>query len=776
MGRRRVRIEITGKVQGVGLRPAVCRYAQEIGLEGWVSNGPEGATIEAEGPTETVAAFVDRLRGRLPVLSAIRRFHVLSVPPAGDLPCPFAILPSRTESAGEAAALVPEDAAVCGDCRAEMRTPSNRRYLYPFTNCTNCGPRFTIVSALPYDRPNTTMREFRMCPECRSEYENPADRRFHAQPNACPACGPRLSWMARGSPACRGREALGAAVEALVRGEIVAIQSLGGFHLACDAARKDTVETLRLRKRRPHKPLAVMTAGLASARQAAEISAEAETLLTSTAAPVVTLSSASRFLEWLAPGLDQIGLMLAYTPLHVALFHALGRRGGPDLLVMTSGNPPGEPICRDPEEGLQRLGRIADGFLIHDRPIHNRCDDSVVALSGGTARVIRRARGFVPNPVRLAAAGPCIFSAGTDLKGSGCVTRGDEAFLTQYIGDLAGTANGSFYDEAVERLIGFLNVRPACVARDLHPDMVSSRKATALAAAWGLPESAVLTVQHHHAHIAATMAEHGLEPPVLGVAFDGVGLGTDGTLWGGEFLRIDGDRFERLGHLLPVPQPGGDRAVEEIWRMALSWLMVSLGPEEALSAARNLFPAVPSRTLDSMSRIARRPGLTFTTSSAGRLFDAVAAIAGLRASVTYEAQGAMELEDMYSDSVLGEYEFRVKHLPSGFVLDPRPAIRAAVADRQRNLGPVVISTRFHRGLAAGAARMCETLAQEWNLRSAQVVAGGGVFQNMRFLELFDRALMDAQLELYAPEKIPANDGGIALGQAWVARRRISDGR
>lgn len=771
MSIQRMRVEITGKVQGVGFRPAVYRYAAWHDLAGWVSNGPEGVTIEAQGEMRRLVEFVDCLRHGMPAASEVRSFNVHPMNPEPQVKT-FQIVPSRVAGT-DAKALVPPDMAICDDCRAEIQNPADRRFLHPFTNCTICGPRFSIVKTLPYDRPATTMRDFAMCPKCRAEYENPPDRRFHAQPNACPDCGPRVWWSA-GQSGADGGPAVSAAAAFLKIGKIVAIQSLGGFHLACDARRKDVVELLRSRKRRPHKPLAVMAPTLDAARRWARISAKAKELLTSSAAPVVMLASRAPELAWLAPGLDRIGLMIAYTPLHIALFHELAAAGGPNILVMTSGNPPGEPICREPEKALVKLSGIADGFLSHDRRIHNRCDDSVVTVRGGRSHMIRRARGYVPEPVYLPQSSPSIFAAGSDLKNAACVTRGDESFLTQYIGDLTHLENERFYVEAVDRLCRFLNVQPRLVAHDLHPDMVSTRKALEIAAANGIPDSNMIRVQHHHAHIAATMAEHRLSGTVIGVALDGFGFGTDGTIWGGEFLKVDETGFERLGHLVPVAQPGGDRATVEIWRMAVSWLIAAFGPEEAMKVGRQVLPEISTDLIEQVGRLSLRPGLTLTTSSAGRLFDAMAVIAGIRTEVTFEGQAAMELEAACADRFDGEYEFRIRETLGALLLDPRPVVRAAVMDRRHGESAAAVAVRFHRGFAHAIGDACVKIAASTGLN--RVAAGGGVFQNMRLLDDVERNLLDAGLEFYAPERIPANDGGIAIGQAWIASNRFAEGR
>lgn len=772
MSQQRFRIEITGRVQGVGFRPTVYRYAKEFGLNGWVSNGPEGVTIEAQGETESMVNFIERLRGGLPAHSSVNGFHVDPIPSVTASES-FEIRRSRSIGGIRTTALVPADLALCPDCRADVLDPNNRRYLYPFTNCTRCGPRFSIVTRVPYDRSQTTMSDFAMCPNCRVEYDDPENRRFHAQPNACPVCGPAVTWIS-GQRRRRGAEAIQAAAGLLSAGGIVAVQSIGGFHIACDARQKHTVQTLRIRKRRPHKPLAVMAADLAAAKRIAKISPEAERMLSSDAAPIVMVPSVSPFLEWLAPGLARMGIVLPYTPLHLALFHELARVGGPDLLVMTSGNPPGEPICRTPEEALVKLESLATGFLVHNRRIHNRCDDSVVTVRKSAAHSIRHARGYVPDSIDLGVSGPVIFAAGADLKSAACITRGREAFLTQYIGDLGHLPNETYYIESIDRMTQFLGVKPDAIVHDLHPDMVSTRKAQELSVTWGVPPGGVHPVQHHHAHVAAAMAEHRLAGPVIGVAFDGAGYGTDGTVWGGEFFSVTGAEFTRVGHLLPVSQPGADKAAVEIWRMGISWMTAAYGPDPVEQMAHRLFDEIEPASIDKIARICRRPDLSVTTSSVGRLFDAFAAIADLRSEVTYEGQAAMELEAAYDDRVEGEYEIRLRRDASGIVLDPRPAIRAAVDDRRMGAPASVIAARFHRGLATAAVAVCEQISEQTGV--GRVVLGGGVFQNMRFLDLISIRMRAAGLECFAPERIPANDGGIALGQAWILANQYQERR
>lgn len=768
----RFRLEIKGRVQGVGFRPTVYRYARERDLEGWVSNGPEGVTIDAQGESERLVEFVSCVRRGLPPNSSIRSFDVFPLA-ISSLPRPFQISKTRSRRSAPSA-LVPPDLAICEKCREEMFDSTDRRYLYPFINCTNCGPRFSIVTALPYDRPATTMRKFEMCPKCRAEYENPADRRFHAQPNACPVCGPQAAWMdSRGTERLTGADALRRTARQIISGQIVALQSIGGFHLACDARNEDAVNTLRLRKHRPHKPFAVMVEDMTAARSVALISSRTEKWMCRPEAPIVIADSKLGMREWLAPGLGKIGIMIAPTPLHLAIFHFLRKIfRGTNVLVMTSGNLAGEPICVDMNEAQKKLSGIADGFLSHDRPIHNRCDDSVIAVRGSRFGAVRRARGFAPVPERLPNSGPGIFAAGADLKSAACVTREDEAFLTQYIGDLSSLPTEIFYREAVEHLAEFLDVRPAFVVHDAHPDMLSRRIAEALAEKWEIPRESRLAVQHHHAHIAATLAEYNSREPAVGVAFDGAGYGWDGTVWGGEFFVVAGTDCRRIGHLLQVTQPGGDRAAVEIWRMALSWLIASLGVRRAVDAASRIFPEVDPRQIVQVAHLCDRPAVSPVTSSVGRLFDAAAALAGVRTEVTYEGQAAMELEALYDECAEGEYEFRLRRRASLWILDPRPAIRRLLSDRMSDTPASIIASRFHHGLATASTMLCKRISAETGLRN--IALGGGVFQNMILADLFERNLMDADIELLAPERIPANDGGIALGQAWIGRIHQSE--
>ncbi|MFH1620414.1 MAG: carbamoyltransferase HypF, partial [bacterium] len=544
----RKKILVNGIVQGVGFRPAVYRIALKNGIAGNVINTSAGVVIEAEGKPAAVRKFLRDLKEQKPPQSRIDSISVRPVPAKEG--SGFVIEKSR--DAGKASSIVPADLSLCAGCRKDIFDKSGRRWLYPFTNCTNCGPRFTIVRSLPYDRPLTTMSRFRMCPDCLAEYENPSDRRFHAQPNACPVCGPEI-YLDEGKRRLSGPEALKKASDELIKGKIASLQSLGGFHLACDAFNKAAVMKLRERKLRPHKPLAVMVRSIKQARKICFMNQDEADALSSQRAPIVMLKKKKNIPGWIAPGLADIGVMLPYTPLHEILFEMLSKAGFSGPLIMTSGNRIDEPICRSRDEAVERLSDIADLMLYHDREIHNRCDDSVAFVLDGTLHPVRRSRGFVPDCVKLAVSGETVLGCGADFKNTFCLTRGGEAFLSQHIGDLEDERAGKFYLEALARMKSFLGVTPAVVAHDLHPDYSSTSMASGF-------RGMKFPVQHHLAHIASVMAEHRLDEPVLGVALDGTGYGTDAAIWGSEFLKVDEKKWERLGHLKNFALPGGDAA------------------------------------------------------------------------------------------------------------------------------------------------------------------------------------------------------------------------
>lgn len=758
-----VRLRVRGLVQGVGFRPAVWRLARAEGLKGTVRNDAEGVAIELWGPALARERFRTRLEAEAPPLARIDEVAAEAVA-AADPPADFRILASGE---GPAATGVAPDAPVCADCLTDLFDPGNRRYRYPFLNCTHCGPRYTITGAIPYDRPNTAMAGFAMCPDCRGEYEDPGDRRFHAQPTACPACGPGLSYREAAGPAAQG-EPVAAAVEALRGGRVLAIKGIGGYHLAVDARNREAVARLRQRKDRGGKPFAVMAANSPSLAPWAEVG-EHRRHLETPSRPIVLLPKTSRAeddLAGIAPGLAEIGAMLPYAPVHYLLFHeAAGRPSGTAwldapqdlLLVMTSANPGGEPLVTANEEAAERLAGIADAFLEHDRPILVGCDDSVLRPgTGGRAVLLRRARGLVPAPVRLPASGPDVLALGGWLNNAPCLTRAEEAFPGQHVGDLANPATVRTLERTVDHLLAILETAPAAVAHDLHPDFPSTRLAGDLAARLGVP---ALGVQHHHAHIAAVTAEHGLSGGVLGVALDGVGLGSDGGIWGGELLRVEGPDFERRGRLAPLPLPGGDRAAAEPWRMAAAALQ-DLGRGEEI-AVRFGHRAAAGPVAEMLAKGVRCP----PTSSAGRLFDAAAGLLGLRAESRFEGQAAMELEARAAahgpaEPLAGGFRIRAQELD----LLPLLADLADEPDASRG------AARFHATLAAAVAEWTAGNAGELGL--TRVALGGGCWANRLLARETRRRLEARGLAVFAASAVPPGDGGLALGQAWVARQRL----
>lgn len=758
----RKKILVKGVVQGVGFRPHVYKLAAEHKVGGWVKNDASGVTIEAEGPGPGVEAFIRDISGRKPAAARVDSVAVSAARPRGERA--FRI----TKSGGKApaAAIIPADLALCGDCRRELLAPADRRYLYPFTNCTNCGPRFTIVKKVPYDRPLTTMAGFKMCPDCLREYRDPLDRRFHAQPNACPVCGPAVTLSYRGA-ALKGPAALRRAAALLLAGRVGALQSLGGFHLACRADRPAALKRLRAAKRRPHKPFAVMLPSLAAVKKYCLVSAGEAAALVSPQAPVVMLRRRpGAELAVVAPGLARLGVMLAYTPLHAALFAELSQKGFLGPLVMTSGNFRDEPICKDSPDVKARLSGVADFSLSHDRPIHNRADDSVAFEAAGEMRLARRARGYVPEAVKLPAGGPAVLACGADLKNAFCLTRGAEAFLSQHIGDLSEPLNQDFFRETLANFKGLLKVSPAVVAHDLHPDYASSALARAL-------PGRKVPVQHHAAHIASVAAEHALKGPFLGLALDGTGYGTDGRIWGSEFLAFDGRRWRRAGHLKYFPLPGGDIGAYEIWRPALALVRQAYGPAWRGEAGK-LFKAVPASKLRTVERMLTAGLNSPETSSMGRLFDAFSFLAGLRAEATYEAQGPMELESLLpARGAAAPYRFEILRGGGMLELDPAPAVKAAVRDRLAGAAAASVSARFHAGLASAAAEAAALLAAERSIKD--ICLSGGVFQNRTLLEGVTARLQKAGFSVYANKAVPANDGGVALGQAWYALKGYSGG-
>ncbi|HZE05693.1 MAG TPA: carbamoyltransferase HypF [Solirubrobacteraceae bacterium] len=755
---RRVRVRVTGTVQGVGFRPYVYRLARELGLAGFVLNDAHGVLVEAEGAGRAVAAFLGRLPAEAPPLAVVEAIETGELEPAGV--AGFVIRDSPPGGIPDAP--VTADTATCPDCLRELRDPRDRRFRYPFINCTNCGPRFTIVRGVPYDRPRTTMAAFEMCEHCRREYEDPADRRFHAQPNACPVCGPAVTLVdAEGTPVPWGpaRDAVAAAAAALRRGRIVAVKGIGGFHLACRADDEEAVGALRARKHREDKPFALMAASEVQAQALVALGAAERELLSAPERPIVLAPRRPRapVAASVAPGAPELGVMLPYSPLHHLL---LGDAGGP--LVMTSGNVSDEPIVYvDGDAG--RLAGIADLMLVHNRPIETRTDDSVLRVtSGGGGRrrlFLRRSRGYVPAALALPGDGRPLLACGGELKNTFCVAKGGRAWVSHHVGDLSNYETLRSFTEGVEHFKALFSVRPEVVAHDLHPQYLATQYALEL------EDVRLVGVQHHHAHLAACLAEHGeTDParPAVGAIFDGTGYGTDGTVWGGELLLGGVRGCRRVGHLLGVRLPGGERAIREPWRMACAWLAAA-GIADPPLALRN---RVPGPAWRAVARLAETGLASPETTSVGRLFDAVAALCGIRTEVTYEGQAAVELEAACDPAEHGAYPVAVSAGAEGLVIDPRETLRGICADLAAGIAPGVVSARFHRAMAAATVEACCAAAAEHGAELA--VLAGGVFANRRLLEAADAGLRDRGLPVLVAERLPVGDGGLAYGQAAVA--------
>jgi hydrogenase maturation protein HypF len=744
----RVRARVEGRVQGVGFRPAVFRHAVACGLTGFVRNDPQGVTLDVEGDEERVAAFFDGLAGHAPRQADIQRVTTIKLAPKGYES--FAVIES--EAGGRVGVHLPPDLATCPVCLGELRNPFDRRHRYPFTNCVDCGPRFTIVDALPYDRANTSMDMFTLCARCAEEYHDPMNRRFHAEPNACPECGPHLFLLRPdGGETAVGEAALRQTQALLAAGEILAVKGLGGYHLACNAFDDGAVARLRRRKDRPHKSLAVMFRDLGTLRQHLSVTSEEIAELRSPAQPIVVVRG--RFSQAISPDTDSTGVFLPYTPLHHLLLEPF------EALVLTSGNRRDEPIARDESEARRLLGPVADAALAHDRPISRRCDDSVVRLVDGNRQFFRRARGFVPTPLRIAPDSPPVLATGGELKNTFCLVSGGEAFVSQHIGELRDYPTFAFYREEMNRWQELLRIRPHVVAHDLHPAYLSSVYAR------GLEDVSLVGVQHHHAHVVSVMAERDLDCTVLGIAFDGTGYGPDGTAWGGEFLLADRLDFDRLAHFKAYPLPGADRAIEEPWRMALSMCVAEGIPWPR--GGRDHAGAEAEE--DAVRRIISSGVNSPLTSGAGRLFDAVASLLGLCDVAGYEAQGAIRLEAAADPAERGRYPFDVLRDEVPWRLDFGPTLRALLDDRASGAEVSLVAARFHETVATATAVVAHELCASRNV--TDLVLSGGVFQNLLLLQRTRSALQAVGLDVHVNSLVPPNDGGISLGQAAVAVAR-----
>ncbi|MEU6577601.1 carbamoyltransferase HypF [Streptomyces sp. NPDC046805] len=767
----RRRVTVRGTVQGVGFRPYVHRLAGDLALAGFVSNTAYGVLIEVEGRAEGVARFCDRLAAEPPPLAAVTGVDVEHLPATGADDA-FTIR-STEQSPGRT--LLPPDTATCAECLRELSDPADRRHRHPFATCTHCGPRFTITTGMPYDRSATTMAGFPMCPACAREYGDPGDRRFHAQPLACPDCGPRLRLV---PAACsdirpaRDADALTAARRLLATGGIVAVKGLGGYHLACDATDARAVDTLRSRKARGGKPFAVMCADLADVRRIAAVSAAEGAALTGPRRPIVLLrrradDAAFRLAPGVCPGSPHLGVMLPYTPVHTLLFGLPGDPPGPRVLVMTSGNRSGEPIVTDDDEALTRLAGLADAWLAHDRPIASPCDDSLLRVRpDGTEQVLRRSRGYVPRPLRLPVAVRPVLAVGGDLKNALCLGEGDQAWFGPHIGDMGDLTTLEAARRAEQHVARLTGVSPGLVAADRHPAYHSTGWARQRARQ--LPCLEPVLVQHHHAHIASALAEHGLDgtAPVIGVAFDGTGYGDDGTVWGGEVLLADYTGYRRFAHLTPAPLPGGDAGVANPCRLALARLWAAGLPWDAD------LPSVAACAPEELAVLDRQlpRGLACVpTSSMGRLFDAVSSLAGVCHRAGYEAQAALELEAAAASAQGADasaYAFGFTNGPGPVRCDPAPVLREIVTDLRRGTPVPVIAARFHRGVAQAVVEICERARRDTGL--ATVALTGGVFANALLEETCTALLADDGFSVLRHGEVPPNDGGLALGQLMVA--------
>lgn len=756
----RWRVRVLGIVQGVGFRPFVHRLARRHAVAGSVLNYAGGVDIEIEGPATVLRQFVRDLQDERPPIAVIESIITEKLPVAGDRD--FHIRPSRDAESGPI--LISPDVGMCPECEGELLDPSDHRYRHPFINCTNCGPRYTIIRAMPYDRPNTSMAVFPMCDVCHQEYNDIDNRRFHAQPVACPKCGPRLSYRQAEDALAQGEQALAAAVRALQAGQIVAVKGLGGFHLACDATNDDSVRLLRARKGRDEKPFAIMAPSIEAIRTFCHVPGYALDALQGPRKPICLLPKLpqNQIAPSVAPDSACFGVMLPYTPLHRLLLED----GRFVALVMTSGNLSEEPLAISNEEAFRRLAKVADGFLYHDREILVGCDDSVVRPTQAGTVLMRRARGFAPFPIRLPTSQPQVLALGGHLKNTICLTKDDYAFPSQHLGDLQDAQTLRFMERTVDHLTSALRISPEAIACDLHPDYLSTRHAEELAATRGLP---LVRVQHHHAHVVSLMAEQGVTAPIVGITCDGTGLGDDGTVWGCEVLVADAREYTRKAHLAYVPLPGGDRAIREPWRMGAVYLYLAFGPQFAddlnIEFCRKLDRGAWRLLRTMIDRGTNAP----QASSAGRLFDAVAAILGLQWVCTYEGQAAMRLEAAAATTDRA-YLHDIREADGIWVMDPLPMIRQIVDDLKKGRSIGEISGAFHNTFVTMLQEVARRIAED--VGTQQVGLSGGTFQNERVLRGLSDGLKAAGLHPLVHNHVPCNDGGLSLGQAVVAGAQL----
>jgi hydrogenase maturation protein HypF len=767
MKHERTRIVVKGIVQGVGFRPFVYSLARSLELSGFVLNSSDGVIIEIEGAAST--DFVERLRREAPPLSQIMSIDVSQLPHHGYQD--FSIMESRDEGSFT---LISADVSVCEDCFRELLNKKDRRYLYPFINCTNCGPRYTITQSVPYDRPNTTMAVFKMCPDCSREYHSPEDRRFHAQPNACHVCGPRVELRvpAQDVQVDTGEDPIKETIRLLKEGRIVAVKGLGGFHLACDASNEEAVRRLRAKKRKSNKPFALMSPDVDTVRKFCDVTQAEEEVLTSNRRPIVLLRKHANTLpEEVSPRNLYIGFMLPYTPLHYLLFHfpVSDAAQNFDALVMTSGNIAEEPIVIDNDEAVEKLSGIADAFLVHNRDIFMRVDDTVVKMLDHPPILsfIRRSRGYVPDPILLHDDGPDVLGTGADIKNIFTLTKGSFAVPSQHIGDMENYETLQFFEESLENLKAVYRVQPVALAYDLHPMYLSTQ--------WALRQEDIMKIpiQHHYAHAASVMAERGLTGEVIGVLFDGTGYGTDGNLWGGEFLIADLAGFKRAGHLRYIPLPGGEGALKEPWRIAISYIKDCAGEEtERLLDKIGFFRSYGKKRVRDILTILDKRQFSPLSSGAGRLFDAISAMTGVCDTSTFEGEAAIALEAITRQDILDEYPFTIR--PDDTIqVDFAVTVRRIIDDVLGGVEKSIISSKFHNTVVSVILQVVKILAGKYALRD--VVLGGGVFQNMYVLERTVPGIESLALNVHIHDKVPTNDAGISLGQAYIIRERIKRG-
>ncbi len=749
------RVNVRGIVQGVGFRPFVYQLANLHGLSGDVANNSTGVIIHIEGDVESISAFILDLETKCPPLAKVTQISQTDIPSQG-----FKQFIIRKSKAGiSKSTLISPDMSICDDCLSELFDPKDRRYGYPFINCTNCGPRYTIIDDIPYDRPNTSMKHFTMCPACQAEYDSPADRRFHAQPNACSVCGPHVTLYTVSGSLVSTKEPITNTIRILKKGMIVAIKGLGGFHLAADAENDDAIARLRRRKHREEKPFAIMSYDVDRIRRYAYIEPEEEALLRSPQRPIVILKKRepNSLSKEISPRNRYFGAMLPYTPLHyLILAHDF------TALVMTSGNISEEPIAIDNEDAFERLSSIADYFLVHNRDIYLRSDDSIMKRISGTSRFLRRSRGYVPRPVFLKQKVPKILACGAELKNTICLTRENNAFLSQHIGDLENFATYEFFKLTINHMKQILDIDPVLISYDLHPNYLSTRYAEEQ------QDIEKIQVQHHHAHIVSCMAENKLDMPVIGLSFDGTGYGTDGNIWGGEILIADASQFTRAAHLSYIPMPGSSAAIKEPWRMAVSYLYDTYG-EGFWDLELPLFKKIDEKKLEIVVNMIGKKINSPYTSSLGRFFDGIAAIVGIRNNVFFEGQAAMELEMLAEDKIKGTYDYEWVSGDCHQVLI-QPIIYGVVRDMGKDIHPSVISTKFHMTLIRLFSELCAVIRKE--SRVNQVVLSGGVFQNSILLTGLIHALEKKEFQVFTHSQVPPNDGGICLGQAMVAAAKL----